>query len=66
MVFSNNTPNIKELDRDRWNIFSIENDELEERQISESWPPVLLTSNKIPGDGLKKKKKKCPWNSDNE
>ena len=66
MVSSNNTPNIKELARDRWNIFSFENDELVERQISESWPPVLLTSNKNQGDGLKKKRKKCPWDSDNE
>ena len=56
MVFSNNTPSIKELAKDRWKIFSIENDELVDRQISESWPPVVLSSNKNQGDGLKKKK----------
>ena len=28
MVFSNSTPDVKELARDCWNIFSIENDEL--------------------------------------
>ena len=46
MVFSNSTPAVKELARDRWEIFSIENDELVKRQISKSWPPVVLTSNK--------------------
>ena len=40
MVFSNSTPAVKELARDRWEIFSIENDELVKRQISKSWPPV--------------------------
>ena len=57
MVFSNSTPDVKELARDRWNIFSIENDELVKRQISKSWPPVVLTSNK---------KKKYPQDSDND
>jgi len=28
MVFSNSTPDVEELARDRWEIFSIENDEL--------------------------------------
>jgi hypothetical protein len=28
MIFSNNTPDIKELAKDRWKKFSIENDEL--------------------------------------
>ena len=55
MVFSNNTPDVKELARDRWNIFSIENDELVKRQISKSWPPVVLTSNKNQSNGFKKK-----------
>ena len=64
MVFSNNTPDIKELAKDRWKIFSIENDELVDRQISESWPPVVLSSNKNQGDGLKKKK--CQQDSDND
>ena len=67
IVFSNNTPSIKELAKDRWKIFSIENDELVDRQISQSWPPVVLTSNGNQGDGIKKKKKKkCPWDSDND
>ena len=66
MVFSNNTPDIKELAKDRWKIFSIENDELVDRQISESWPPVVLSYNKNEGDGLKKKKKKCPRDSEND
>ena len=66
MVFSNNTPSIKELVKDRWKIFSIENDELVDRQISESWPPVVLSSNKNQGDGLKKKKKRSPWDSDSD
>ena len=57
MVFSNSTPAVKELARDRWEIFSIENDELVKRQISKSWPPVVLTSNK---------KKKYPQDSDND
>ena len=57
MVFSNSTPDVKELARDRWEIFSIENDELVKRQISKSWPPVVLTSNK---------KKKYPQDSDND
>ena len=55
MVFSNSTPDVKELARDRWNIFSIENDELVKRQISKSWPPVVLTSNKNQSNGFKKK-----------
>ena len=57
MVFSNSTPDVEELARDRWEIFSIENDELVKRQISKSWPPVVLTSNK---------KKKYPQDSDND
>jgi hypothetical protein len=57
MVFSNSTPDVKELARDRWEIFSIENDELVKRQISKSCPPVVLTSNK---------KKKYPQDSDND
>ena len=57
MVFSNSTPAVKELARDRWEIFSIENDELVKRQISKSCPPVVLTSNK---------KKKYPQDSDND
>ena len=64
MVFSNNTPNVKELARDRWNIFSIENDELVKRQISKSWPPVVLTSNKNQSNGSKKKK--FPQDSDDD
>ena len=64
MVFSNSTPDVKELARDRWNIFSIENDELVKRQISKSWPPVVLTSNKNQSNGLKKKK--YPEDSDND
>ena len=55
MVLSNNTPDVKELARDRWKIFSIENDELVKRQISKSWPPVVLTSNKNQSNGFKKK-----------
>ena len=55
MVFSNSTPDVKELARDRWNIFSIENDELVKRQISKSWPPVVLKSNKNQSNGFKKK-----------
>ena len=57
MVFSNSTPDVKELARDRWEIFSIENDELVKRQISKSWPPVVLTSNK---------KKKYPQDNDSD
>ena len=57
MVFSNSTPDVEELARDRWEIFSIENDELVKRQISKSWPPVVLTSNK---------KKKYPQDSDKD
>ena len=57
MVFSNSTPDVEELARDRWEIFSIENDELVKRQISKSCPPVVLTSNK---------KKKYPQDSDND
>ena len=57
MVFSNSTPDVEELARDRWEIFSIENDELVKRQISKSCPPVILTSNK---------KKKYPQDSDND
>ena len=57
MVFSNSTPAVKELARDRWEIFSIENDELVKRQISKSWPPVVLTSNK---------KKKYPQDNDSD
>ena len=64
MVFSNSTPDVKELARDRWIIFSIENDELVNRQISKSWPPVVLTSNKNQSNELKKKK--CPQDSDND
>ena len=64
MVFSNSTPDVKELARDRWNIFSIENDELVKRQISKSWPPVVLTSNKNQSNGFKKKK--YPQDSDND
>ena len=68
IVFSNNTPSIKELAKDRWKIFSIENDELVDRQISQSWPPVVQTSNGKQGNRIKKKKKKnkCPWDSDND
>ena len=57
MVFSNSTPDVEELARDRWEIFSIENDELVKRQISKSWPPVVLTSNK---------KKKYPQDNDSD
>ena len=57
MVFSNSTPDVEELARDRWEIFSIENDELVKRQISKSCPPVVLTSNK---------KKKYPQDSDKD
>ena len=57
MVFSNSTPAVKELARDRWEIFSIENDELVKRQISKSCPPVVLTSNK---------KKKYPQDNDSD
>ena len=57
MVFSNSTPDVEELARDRWEIFSIENDELVKRQISKSCPPVVLTSNK---------KKKYTQDSDND
>ena len=57
MVFSNSTPDVKELARDRWEIFSIENDELVKRQISKSCPPVVLTSNK---------KKKYPQDNDSD
>ena len=64
MVFSNSTPDVKELARDRWNIFSIENDELVKRQISKSWPPVVLTFNKNESNGLKKKK--YPQDSDDD
>ena len=64
MVFSNNTPSIKELAKDRWKIFSIENDELVDRQISQSYPPVVLTLDENQRDGIKKKKKK--WDSDND
>ena len=56
VIFSNNAPDIKELAKDRWEIFSIECDELVERRITESWPPVILSS----------KKKKKPCNSDND
>jgi hypothetical protein len=51
VVFSNNAPNMNELARDRWKIFSIESNILEERQISE-----FSSSNKNQSDGLKKKK----------
>ena len=51
MVFSNNAPNMNELARDRWKIFSIESNILEERQISE-----FSSSYKNQSDGLKKKK----------
>ena len=64
MVFSNSTSDVKELVRDRWNIFSIENDELVKRQISKSWPPVVLTSNK--NQSNESKKKKYPQDSDND
>ena len=64
MVFSNSTPDVEELARDRWEIFSIENDELVKRQISKSCPPVVLTSNKNQSNELKKKK--CPQDSDND
>ena len=57
MVFSNSTPDVEELARDRWEIFSIENDELVKRQISKSCPPVVLTSNK---------KKKYPQDNDSD
>ena len=57
MVFSNSTPDVEELARDRWEIFSIENDELVKRQISKSCPPVILTSNK---------KKKYPQDNDSD
>ena len=57
MVFSNSTPDVEELARDRWEIFSIENDELVKRQISKSWPPVVLSSNK---------KKKYPQDNDSD
>ena len=66
MVFSNNTPDIKELAKDRWKIFSIENDELVDRQISESWPPVVLSYNENEGYGSKKKKKRSPRDSDSD
>ena len=64
MVFSNSTHAVKELARDRWNIFSIENDELVKRQISKSWPPVVLTSNKNQSNGFKKKNN--PQDSDHD
>ena len=66
MIFSNNTPDIKELAKDRWKKFSIENDELVDWQISEFWPPVVLSSKKNQGDGLKKKKKRSPRDSDSD
>jgi hypothetical protein len=64
VVFSNNAPDVKELARDRWNIFSIESDELVDRYISESYPLVVLSSNKDKRNRLNKKKKAC--NSDND
>ena len=64
MVFSNNTPKVKELARDHWNIFTIESDELVERRISESLPPVVLSYSKDKSNGLNNKKKAC--NSDND
>ena len=66
VVFSNNAPDVKELARDRWNIFSIESDELVERHISESYPPVVLSSNKDKRNGLNKKKKACNSNNDTD
>ena len=50
---------LEDLTRDCWKIFSIERDLLvEEIQISESWPPVLLSANKSQSDKFKKKSKK--------
>ena len=65
VIFSNNAPDVEELARDRWKIFSIEGDELIDRSISESWPPVILSLGKDKSNRIKKNKKRV-YDSNND
>ena len=60
VVFSNDRPEVNQLARDRWKIFSIENDDLVEKPLSQSKPKPstpIVKKNKYSSNfmGIKKK-----------
>ena len=60
VVFSNDRPEVNQLARDRWKIFSIENDDLVEKSLSQSKPKPstpIVKKNKYSSNfmGVKKK-----------
>jgi hypothetical protein len=61
VVFSNDRPEVNQLARDRWKIFSIENDDLVEKPLSQSKPKPstpIIKKNKYSSNFLGVKKKR--------
>jgi len=69
VVFSNDRPEVNQLARDRWKIFSIENDDLVEKPLSQSKPKPstpIVKKNKYSSNFMSVKKKGPTYLYNNE